>query len=453
MKYVNSGSKAMLVLTVAMTVAFSQAGNATAAEQGKRKKTVESLEQTLKILPASEGKIISANTMNMVSASDEDATGSEHILLDINGSMQFQYIKVNADPQINEMNIRRFNLSVIAQVNEKVSLIVEPEYGKSMPATRDAYATFDISGTPVNLKNSGAYAGSLVIFAGNHRVPFSAEALQNDINLRFVERNLTSQISPDRMVGLSFVRAMLDKKLTVQVGVWNSNLNSKAEANLINNRLGDNQIFAPITGTTTGSTIAIKAIRVGYSTAGRANFYDRSKGFSEDENFKGETNMGYGFSYYNSSVATTGAAATAALTGFNGARAYEADMSIRIGKLSAEIEYANRSLDWWQYNPATLSVAVNSVQTSYSVQASYLVMENMSVALRKESFSYDGSGQVLKGAYGQDKDDWTTVGVNYYSKDLNTKIQGNYILKNESMPVGAVEPSNNTLLIQSTTYF
>lgn len=440
----------MLALIVSITAGFSQAGIATAAERAKKTKPTEAVENNKAVEIVRKAKPASEEAV--ASFSDRDEKNNEYPMLDITGSFQFQYIKANTDPQINEMNIRRLNLSVVARVNEKVSLIVEPEYGKGMPTTRDAYITFDVSAAPVNLKNSGALAGNMAIYAGNHRVPFSAEALQNDINLRFVERNLTSQISPDRMVGLSFVRTMLEKKLTIQAGVWNSNLNSKAEANLINNNLGDNQIFASNTGTT-GSTIAIKAFRLGYSTAGRDNFYARGNGFSEDENFKGEKSMGYGFSYYGSTVAATAAAATAALTGLNGAKAYEADMSIRYAKLSAEIEYANRNLDWWQYNPTTLSVAVSSAQTSYSVQASYLVTENISVALRKESFAYDGSGQVLKGAYGQDKDDWTTVGVNYYSNDLNTKIQGNYILKSETMPVGVAEPSNNTLLIQSTTYF
>jgi len=397
--------------------------------------------------------VASASDRKVVAESDEDAINIEYPMLDITGSFQFQYIKANGTPQINEMDIRRFNLSVLAQVNERVSLLLEPEYGKDMPAIRDAYVTFDVSGTPVNLKNTGKYAGNMEIYAGNHRVPFSAEVLQNDINLRFVERNLTSVISPDRMVGLSVVRTMLDKKLILQGGVWNSNINSKSEGtNLQNSRLGDNQIFATNTGSA-ASNIAIKAFRVGYSTAGRDNFYTRGKGFGEDENFKGEKSMAYGLSYYNSSAATTVASTASAV--LNGASAYEADMLLRYGKLSAEIEYAKRNLDWWQLVllPTSHSVAVSSAQTSYTVQASYLVMENMSVALRKESFVYDGTGQVLKGAFGQDKDDWTTIGLNYYSHDLNTKIQGNYILKREDMPAGIDAPSNDTLLIQATTYF
>lgn len=386
------------------------------------------------------GLLAALKKNKVLSEKDLDAINSEYPKLDIYGSFQFQYAKATGNANtnsVNEMGIGRANLSVYAQVSEKVSLLIEPEYGQGLPATRDAYLAY----------NSPSFG----VFAGNHRVPFGADVLQNDINLRFVKRNLASQISPDRMVGVSVIKTMLAKKLTAQAGVWNSKLNPQAESNLINNMLADNQLFSTSTGAT-GNTISIKAFRVAYSTDGQDSFYTLGKGFDRDENFNRDKSIGFGFGYYNSSAATSDAAA-AGLTGLNGVSAYEADMAFKYGRSAGELEYAKRNLDWWQYNPLTLSTLVASAQTSFSVQASVLVMENLSVALRKESFVYDASGQVLRGAYGQDKDDWLTIGINYYSKEMNSKIQANWIIKKEIMPAGVDAPSNNAMLIQTTTYF
>lgn len=378
---------------------------------------------------------------SVLSERDIDAIKNEYPKMEIKGSLQLQYVNADAEPgskKINEIDLRRANLTVVGRVTDKVSLVLEPEYGKGLPSIRDAYIAYRPS--------------SFGIFAGNHRVPFSAEALNNDINLRFAERNLTSQISPDRMVGVSFLKTMRNNKLTAQVGIWNSNINTKAEADLINNRIADNQIFAT-NSTGTGSNIFIKAVRIGYSSKGRDDFYTRGNGFDEDENFNREKSVGWGVSYYTSEAATTNSSTTGT-TGLNGANAYEADLLFRVGRLTGEIEYASRNLDWWQYNAAqTISVPVASVQTSYSAQASLLLTGKVSLAMRQESFEYDGKGKVLKGIYGQDQDSWLTAGLNYYSKEQNTKIQLNYILKNEVMPSGGKAPSNNTAFIQATTYF
>lgn len=374
----------------------------------------------------------------VVSERDLVAIKNEYPKLEIKGSFQFQYIN-SADPvsgKINEMDLRRFNLTIASQVTDKLSLLIEPEYGNGLPSLRDAYIAYK---SPV-----------FGIYAGNHRVPFSAEALQNDINLRFVERSLASQISPDRLVGVSVFKKIRDDKTTIQAGVWNSKLNSKAESNLINNKLADNQIFSANSGSA-GNNIFIKAFRIGSSLKGRNDFYSQGNGFNEDENFNKETRVNWGFSYYNSSAATTNNP-TAGSTGINGSNALEADLSLRFKSLSGEFEYAKRNLDWWPFNVNALT-PVASTQNSYSLQASALLTENLSIALRQESFVYDGTGKILKGAYGQDQDNWLTLGLNYYVKEQNTKIQINYILKNEGMPTGVEAPKNNTTLIQATAYF
>lgn len=365
---------------------------------------------------------------------------SEYPRLEVKGSLQLQYIYVAADSaadKVNEIDIRRLNLTLLAHLSDKVSLIIEPEYGKGQPSIRDAYITYRLP-----------FFG---IYAGNHRVPFSAEALQNDINLRFVERNLTSQISPDRLVGVSVFRSLVNNRITVQAGIWSTNLNIKAEEDLINNNLADNQIFATTSGAS-GGNILINAARIGYSSTGRDDFYARGKGLSEDENYNNERSVGFGLSYYNSGSATSEHTSTG-LTGLNGAKAYEADLSVRFWRIAGEVEYANRTLDWWQYNPVSTSEEVTSKQKSYSVQASVLLTQQIAFGLRQELFKYDGSEKVLKGAYGQDQDSWLTAGLTYYMKDKNSKIQANYIWKKEDMPSGVEEPDNDTALVQVTSSF
>lgn len=374
-----------------------------------------------------------------LSEKDLIALDNEYPKLEINGSFQFQYFINSADPvsrKINEMDIKRLNLSVASQVTDKVSLLLEPEYGKGLPLVRDAYVAYKPAG----------YG----IYAGNHRVPFGGEVLKNDINLRFGERSLASQISPDRLVGISVFKKFRDDKIMAQAGMWNSKLNSKAESDLINNKLADNQIFSA--SSTAGNNIFIKAFRVGSSSKGRNDFYSQANGFNEDESFSKETSVNWGFSYYNSSAATDNP--TPGATGLNGSSAFEADLSLRYKKLAGEVEYAKRNLDWWQFNAAAVNKPVSSGQTSYSVQASYPLIENaLFLALRHESFVYDGNGKILKGVYGQDQDKWLTLGLNFYSREQNTKIQVNYILKKEVMPSGASSFNNNTTLIQATTYF
>jgi hypothetical protein len=375
----------------------------------------------------------------VLSARDMEAIKNEYPKLEISGSLQFQYINSTdaASNKINEMDIKHANLKIVGRITDKVSLLIEPEYGQGLPSIRDAYIA---STNPI-----------LGIYAGKHRVPFSSDVLQDDLNLRFAERNLASQISPDRLMGVSALTKLFGDKILLQAGIWSSKLNSKAESDLINNKLADNQIFSSDL-TSTGNAINIMAFRIGSSSKGRRDFYSQVNGFNDGENFNKESSIDWGFSYYNSASATKNNT-TPGVTGLNGANAYEVDLSLRYKSLAGEIEYANRSLDWWQYNPLTASVPVSSAQTSFSAQGSFLLTENMSLALRQESFVYDGSGKVLKGVYGQDQDNWLTLGLNYYSKEQHTKFQINYILKNESMPAGVPSPKNNTTLIQASTYF
>jgi len=377
----------------------------------------------------------------LMSEKDINEIRNSYPKLELMGSLQLQYSNSKADSgsdRISDMFLRRANLRIVGHVSDKASFVFEPEYGRGEPSIKDAYFEYKHS--------------MFEVFAGNHKLPFSAEALKSDIYLPFVERHLTSQIAPDRLPGASISAKALNSRLIVQAGVWNSNLNSKAEAELINNKLADNSIFSTNSGTT-GSNILVKAARIAYYSNGRDDFYAQEYGQDGEENFSNGKSFGVGLSYFDSSAVNTDLA-TNGLTGLNGANAIEGDVLVRIWRVTGEFEYAKRNLDWWQYNFAqTSSVAVSSVQTSYSAQASILVTPNLSLSLRQESFTYDNKDKVLKGAHGQDKDKWLTTGLNYYFKEQHTKLQANYISKDSTMPKGVDASKSNEMLLQVTTYF
>lgn len=373
----------------------------------------------------------------LLSDRDIETARGQYPRIDLNGSLQFQYANADASPaagEVNEVYLRRLNFSLLAHLSERVSILLEPEYGRDMPSVRDAYITYRL---PL-----------FSVYAGKHRVPFSAEALQDDTNLRFVERHLTSQLAPDRLPGLSVFRALLNRRVVVQAGVWSTGLNNEAEADLINNRLASNQTFA---SSSSANDVYVSAIRIGYNSRGSDSFYAAAHQVSDVENWDRKMGLAFGINYYNSGSATNDRISSGA-TGLNGAKAYGADFSFRLWRIAGEVEYAKRTLDWWQYSQLLNSIAIASEQNSYSAQATVLITDNLSVGLRTESLTYDDN-RTMKGSFGQDKDRWLTAGVNYYIKSANSKIQANYIWKGEDMPAGVSEPDNDTLLVQLTSTF
>lgn len=362
--------------------------------------------------------------------------------VELMGTLQLRYtngLGSSGTENISDLSMRRLNFKVAALLTDKIGFVLEPEYAKGEPSIKDAYLEYKPSGFDV--------------FAGNHRVPFSADALKNDINLTFAERNLGAAISPNYLPGVSIAKSLFSSKVMAQAGLWNGNINSNAETNLINNSLADNQIFSSSIGPG-GSNILIEALRIAYSSKGFDTVYPGGRGFEDDENFSGLMSYGAGFSFYNSTSLHDKAPANG-LTGLNGASAYEFDLLFKIWRISSEFEYAKRNLDWWQYNVAqTSNSSVASSQSSVSFQASILAVGNLSLGARYESFVYDDKGTVLKGVYGQDKDRWLTAGLNYYFKAQHTKIQANYVKKTEVMPTGVAAPkNNNTVYLQATMYF
>jgi len=150
----------------------------------------------------------------------------------LGGRLQTQWKNEDGDTEgekVSEFFVRRARLTINAKVADWAYMQFQPEFGKNKVTLKDAYIAF----TPKELK----------IFAGNHYVPFSREALNSSKRLQFVERNLTSQMAPFRQMGLSAYGDGMDKKVSLQAGVWNGWLKDKASSKLANDELKKNQIY------------------------------------------------------------------------------------------------------------------------------------------------------------------------------------------------------------------
>lgn len=81
-----------------------------------------------------------------------------------------------------------------------------------------------------------------------------------------------------------------------------------------------------------------------------------------------------------------------------------------------------------------------------------IVPKKFELTARYEYVKFD-KDNILMGPDGQNQDKWLTFGFNYFFEGHHTKIQLDYILKNEEMPAGVPEPDNDTLLVQFAYYF
>ena len=84
-----------------------------------------------------------------------------------------------------------------------------------------------------------------------------------------------------------------------------------------------------------------------------------------------------------------------------------------------------------------------------------IIPKRFELTARYEFIRFDKNG-VLLGPDGENGGiwlNWFTFGFNYFFKGHQSKIQLNYIVKNEKMPEGIPEPKNNTLLVQFAYYF
>ena len=357
--------------------------------------------------------------------------------LNVNGLIQLQLKSVNSDKEeekVNEMYLRRLKLTFFGKVTKQIDLKLEPEYGKNEAKLKDAYFKY----------NGGTYN----IRGGNHLVPFGAESLVDDRYLLCLERSLATELSPQRHVGTSVFWESLSLPLSIQGGIWSARFNKDAESSLVNDVLIEKQVFSD--DDEEGSrNVTVTATRFEYKTAGLKR---NSWGYLYKA--KPDTQYAVGLSAYQTSSYVEETNSVVVPARFISTGAYAVDFLYSAQKFNIDFEYSVRNLTWQKISFALVQTEeIKSTQTATSLMVHYPLSSTWSATARQETFVYDSKGQILKGPNGEAELNWSTVGLNADFSKHNTRLQLNYILKDEKMSGGKESINNNTLLLQSTVYF
>ena len=111
--------------------------------------------------------------------------------------------------------------------------------------------------------------------------------------------------------------------------------------------------------------------------------------------------------------------------------AYGADLFFNTGGLVIEAEYDAYVED------VSNNVGNNIIGSGYYIQGGYLVLPKLELAVRYQQLDPDKN-------VSDNKLMWTSLGINYYIREHNLKIQGEYIFKNEE----GDQTNNNLLQVQ-----
>jgi phosphate-selective porin len=111
--------------------------------------------------------------------------------------------------------------------------------------------------------------------------------------------------------------------------------------------------------------------------------------------------------------------------------AYGADLFFNTGGLVIEAEYDAYVED------VSNNVGNNIIGSGYYIQGGYLVLPKLELAVRYQQLDPDKN-------VSDNKLMWTSLGINYYIREHNLKIQGEYIFKNEE----GDQINNNLLQVQ-----
>ncbi|MBI5178691.1 MAG: hypothetical protein HZA04_05480 [Nitrospinae bacterium] len=346
--------------------------------------------------------------------------------------------------------VKRMTFELKATVSDLGYFQIEPEF----------------AGTTGWNKLNDAFIGlapmsNLNVYVGQKKVPFSWEELTSSKNLSFIDSGYASQIGVGRQLGAEVEYFGGDKFFAVNAGVYNGFVDTGAVGYLQTKkqRLYTN---ADVSGNDNGG---------GNMLAARLELHPFGYVKKGYENFDSATALAIGLSYYTSddkngtavtstststANTTTGAISTATTKAMwvQGSNATGFDLLFRTGSLELTAEYAARTLKYaYNATAGTLTTATedNVSQTAIQAALSYLITDKLAVGARYDSFDYGDENKMTSGGPVKAKTDKaTTVGVSYYFKKHNLKLQANYILKDEDYTsLGTSEkPSNDVMVVQ-----
>ncbi len=348
--------------------------------------------------------------------------------LTIGGRLQTQYQNVDSSPPTNRLLIRRARLTFQSQLTQWAFIKVQFEAGKQQFTLKDAYLSlspkwFDI-------------------FIGQKHVPFSREALNSSKYLQMIERSRTSEFSPFRQMGVEIHGFALDKKLEYSVGLYNGAVNSSSVSDLGNNRLGKVKLYHIDTGASGDNNKFLYAGRVDFHPFG---FMKKSQSYLEDLE---HPLLSFGINFITSDDSPSGGHNTGTAE-LKKSSSYGGDVAFMSKGFAGTFEYLHRDISWWD----SLDLINDAAQDTLTLQGGFMIVpKKFELTARYEYVKFD-KDNILMGPDGQNQDKWLTFGFNYFFEGHHTKIQLDYILKNEEMPAGVPEPDNDTLLVQFAYYF
>jgi len=234
----------------------------------------------------------------------------------------------------------------------------------------------------------------------------------------------------------------LDKKLEYSAGLYNGAVNSSSVSDLGNNRLGKVKLYHIDTGASGDNNKFLYAGRVDFHPFGHMK---KSQSYLEDLE---HPLLSFGINFISSDDSPSGGH-NIGVSELKSSFCYGGDAAFKIKGLAGTFEYLLRDISWWNI----FDEVNDASQATLTIQGGFmLIPKTVELTARYEFVDFD-KDNILLGPNEQNQDKWLTFGVNYFFEDHHTKIQLNYILKNENMRAGIPEPKNNTLLIQFAYYF
>ncbi len=346
----------------------------------------------------------------------------------IGGRLQTQYQYINSDPYTNQLILRRARLTFQSELNKWASIQVQVEAGEQKFIFKNAY---------LRLSSKG-----FSIFIGQKHVPFSREAQSSSKYLQMIEHSRTSQFAPFRQMGVGIHGFALDKKLEYSAGFYNGAVNSSSVSNLGNNRLGIIKLYHTDKGAYGDNNKFLYAGRVDFHPFG---FMNKSQSYLENLE---HPLLSFAINFISSDDSPSG--------GHNIGEAelkssfcYGGDAAFKFKGFAGTFEYLLRDISWWNI----VDEVNDASQATLTIQGGFMIIpKTIELTARYEFMKFD-QDNILLGPDGQNQNKWLTLGFNYFFEGHHTKIQLNYVLKNENMPAGIPEPKNNTVLIKFAYYF
>jgi len=359
---------------------------------------------------------------------DNEGVNTKTSTLTIGGRLQTQSQYIDSDPYTNRLILRRARITLQSELNKWAYIKVQFEAGKQHFTLKDAYLS-------INPKWFN-------IFIGQKHVPFSREALNSSKYLQMVERSRSSEFAPFRQMGVGVHGFALDKKLEYSAGVYNGAVNPSSVSNLVDNRLGKVKIYHIDVGASQDNNKFLYAGRIDFHPFG---YMKKQQSYLEELE---HLSLSLGINFYSSDDSPSGDH-NLGVAELKKTSAYGGDVALKFKGFAGTFEFIHRNISWW--NP--IDQVEDAAQDTFTIQGGFMIIpKKFELTARYEFVKFD-KNKILLGPEGQNKDKWLTFGLNYFFERHHTKIQLNYILKNEEMSPGVAEPKNDTLLIQFAYYF